>query len=80
MGCPWKKRRRTRRLRQSASLIETAPNDEVVVYADEVDIDLNPKIGPDYMVRSRQKQVMTPGKNQKRYLAGALNAKTGQLT
>ena len=80
VGCPWKKRRRTRRLRQLARLIETAPNDEVVVYADEVDIDLNPKIGPDYMVRGRQKQVMTPGKNQKRYLAGALNAKSGQLT
>jgi hypothetical protein len=45
-----------------------------------LDIDLNPKIGPDYMLRGRQKTVVTPGKNQKRYLAGALNAKTGKLT
>ena len=80
VGCPWKKGRRTRRLRQLQRLIETVPNNEVVVYADEVDIDLNPKIGPDYMVRGSQKQVMTPGKNQKHYLAGALNAKTGKLT
>jgi len=80
VGCPWKKARRTRRLRQLERLIETVPDDEVVLYADEVDIDLNPKIGPDYMLRGTQKTVVTPGKNQKRYLAGALDAKTGKLT
>jgi transposase len=80
VGCPWKKARRTRRLRHLERLIETLPKGEVVVYVDEVDIDLNPKIGPDYMLRGTQKTVVTPGKNQKRYLAGALNPKTGQLT
>lgn len=80
VGCPWKKARRTRRLRQLERLIETLPEGDVVVYADEVDIDLNPKIGPDYMLRGTQTTVLTPGKNQKRYLAGALNAKTGKLT
>jgi transposase len=80
VGCPWKKARRTRRLRQLERLIETLPEGEVVLYADEVDIDLNPKIGPDYMLRGTQKMVVTPGKNHKRYLAGALNAKTGKLT
>jgi len=80
VGCPWNKRRRRRRLQKLQRLIETVPDDEVVLYADEVDIDLNPKIGPDYMLRGTQKMVNTPGKNQKRYLAGALNAKTGKLT
>jgi transposase len=80
VGCPWKKARRTRRLRRLNRIIETVPKDEVVLYADEVDIDLNPKIGPDYMLRGTQKTTLTPGKNQKRYLAGALCAKTGKLT
>lgn len=80
VGCPWRKRRKTRRLRAIQRLIHELPEDEVVLYADEVDIHLNPKIGPDYMLRGTQKTVLTPGKNQKRYLAGALNAKTGKLT
>lgn len=80
VGCPWKKRRRMKRLRELRQLIATMPADEVVLYVDEVDIHLNPKIGPDWMLRGTQKTVLTPGKNQKRYLAGALNAKTGRLT
>jgi transposase len=80
VGCPWVKRRRTRRLRAIQRLIDELPKNEVVLYADEVDIHLNPKIGPDYMLPGTQKTVLTPGKNQKRYLAGALNAKTGRIT
>jgi transposase len=80
VGCPWKKQRRLRRIRQIERLLETVPKDEVIVYVDEVDIHLNPKIGPDYMLSGTQKTVLTPGKNEKRYLAGALNARTGQLT
>jgi len=80
VGCPWNKRRKRRRLRQLERLNEALPEGEVLLYADEVDIDLNPKIGPDYMLRGTQKTTFTPGKNQKRYLAGALDAKTGKLT
>ena len=80
VGCPWKKRRRMKRLRELCTLIATLPKGEVILYVDEVDIHLNPKIGPDWMLRGTQKAVLTPGKNQKRYLAGALNAKTGRLT
>jgi hypothetical protein len=50
------------------------PKGHVAVYEGEVDIHLNPKIGPDWMVRGQQKEVVTPGQNQKRYLAGATNA------
>ena len=77
--CPWSESAKLRRLRQIQRLIEQLPPDEIVVYADEVDIHLNPKIGLDWMVRGQQKEVLTPGKNVKRYLAGALNPKTGEL-
>jgi transposase len=80
VGCPWKKARRTRRLNAIRRLVEALPKNEVLLYVDEVDIHLNPKIGLDWMLPGTQKQVLTPGKNQKRYLAGALNARTGRLT
>ena len=75
----WSKRAKNRRLRQIAELVDSLPDDEVAVYEDEVDIHLNPKIGLDWMTRGQQKEVLTPGQNEKRYLAGALNAKTGEL-
>jgi transposase len=78
--CPWSKAAKTRRLREIARLIETLPKDEVAVYEDEVDIHLNPKLGLDWMVSGQQKTVPTPGRNQKRYLAGALDVRTGKLT
>lgn len=80
VGCPWSNARKTRRLNKIRRLIATASQGDVIVYEDEVDIHLNPKIGPDWMLKSTQKEVMTPGKNQKRYLAGALNLKTGELS
>jgi transposase len=80
VGCPWPKPRRMRRLRRIRQLVENHGADEVVVYVDEVDIHLNPKIGPDWMLRGRQKTVLTPGCNSKRYLAGALDARTGKIT
>lgn len=79
VGCPWKKARKTRRLNALRRLIKRLRKNEVVVYVDEVDIHLNPKIGVDYMHRGTQKTVLTPGKNEKRYLAGALNPRTGDL-
>jgi transposase len=79
VNCPWPKARRTRRLRAIRRLIENLPPDEVVVYLDEVDIDLNPKTGPDWTPRGLQRSVLTPGCNQKRYLAGAFDPKTRKL-
>lgn len=80
VGCPWSKTAKSRRLNAIRQLIEHLSDDEVVLYEDEVDIHLNPKIGPDWMVRGQQKEVLTPGQNEKRYLAGAINAVTGELT
>jgi transposase len=50
-----------------------------VFYLDEADVDLNPRIGATYMRRGKQLVVLTPGKNVKRYVAGALNAKSGKI-
>lgn len=80
VDCPWRKSRRTRRLRAIRRLIDNLAPGEVVLYLDEVDIHLNPKIGPDWTLAGKQKYVLTPGCNEKRYLAGALNPKTGKLT
>jgi hypothetical protein len=59
-------------LRDIRKLIETLPADEIALFGDEVDIHLNPKIGPDWMLPGTQKEVLTPGQNQKRYVAGAI--------
>jgi transposase len=77
--CPWFPAVKTRRINELRRLIETLPRREVVVYEDEVDVHLNPKIGLDWMGHGQQKEAMTPGKNEKRYLAGAQNARTGEL-
>jgi transposase len=77
--CPWKQARRRRRLQQIERLVMHLPADEVVLYVDEVDIHLNPKIGPDWTRRGRQKRVVTPGCNEKRYLAGAWDPKARRL-
>lgn len=77
--CPWHPAVKTRRLNELKRLVQTLPRKEVAVYEDEVDIHLNPKIGLDWMGRGQQKDVMTPGKNEKRYLAGALDVRTGEI-
>ena len=51
----------------------------MVGYADEVDIHLDPKIGPDWMLPGMQRLVITPGNNEKRYLAGAYEPLRGRL-
>ena len=80
VGCPWSKHAKTRRINQLKRLQENLKPGEILVYEDEVDIHLNPKIGLDWMNRGTQKEVLTPGQNKKRYLAGAVNAETGELT
>lgn len=78
--CPWSAAAKSRRLAAIRALLATLPRGEEAVYEDEVDIHLNPKIGLDWMVRGQQKEVMTPGKNVNRYLAGAFDVRTGRLT
>jgi putative transposase len=62
------------------NLLRFLPPDHVAVFMDEVDINTNPKIGSMWMVRGEQAEVVTPGTNEKRYLAGSLDWRTGRLT
>ena len=77
--CPWPRDRRLHRLAELRRLEGRACAEEPVVYSDEVDIHLNPRIGRDWMLRGQQRRIVTPGKNQKFYIAGALDIHTGNL-
>lgn len=70
--CPWSRTRKARRLRAIRQILKHLPSGEVAYFEDELDIHLNPRIGRDWMLRGRQRLVVTPGKNRKRYIAGAL--------
>jgi transposase len=78
--CPWSAGAKARRLGAIRRLLATLPRRHAAVYEDEVDVHLNPKIGLDWMVRGQQKEVVTPGNNVKRYLAGALDVRSGLVT
>lgn len=66
-------------LRKLRHLLKDMPNDEIAVFQDEVDVNTNPKIGSMWMKKGEQAEVITPGNNEKRYLAGSLNWRTGEL-
>jgi transposase len=46
---------------------------------DEVDVNLNPKVGCMWMKRGEQAAVETPGNNERRYLAGSIHWRTGRV-
>lgn len=79
VACPWPAADKAARLAELQRLVRLATAAEPVFYEDEVDIHLNPKIGADWMPRGFKREVLTPGKNVKRYMAGALDAVTGKL-
>jgi putative transposase len=60
-------------------LLLDLPDDETAVFEDEMDVNLNPKIGCMWMRRGQQAEVVTPGDNAKGYLAGSLHWRTGEL-
>lgn len=66
-------------LRRLRLLLRNLPPDEIAVFQDEVEVNSNPKIGSLWMRRGQQAEVETPGNHQKRYLAGSLNWRTGDL-
>ena len=67
------------KLQALRQLLATLPANEIAVFQDEVDVNTNPKIGAMWMRRGQQAKVVTPGTNEKRYLAGSLNWRTGAL-
>ena len=79
VACPAGPRAQRRRVRAIERRLARLPAGEEAFYEDEVDIHLNPRIGRDWMLPGDQKRVLTPGQNQKHYLAGALHTRTGQV-
>jgi len=79
VNCPWPKRRKNARIREIEAAIGRLPKGHVALYEDEVDIHLNPKVGRDWSLPRRQPLAITPGKNAKRYVAGALDPITKRL-
>jgi putative transposase len=71
---------REAKLQALRQLLATLPANEIAVFQDEVDINTNPKIGAMWMRRRQQAEIPTPGTNEKRYLAGSLNWRTGALS
>jgi transposase len=70
---------RVEKLARIRHTLETLGNRAVLLFADELDIHLLPKVGYQWMPKSETVKLVTPGQNQKSYLAGALEPKSGQL-
>jgi putative transposase len=88
MGWVWKRAKlvakdddpqRVNRLARIRWVFEQLKLSEAIVFADELDIHLLPKVGCAWMPKGTQVEVMTPGQNAKHYLAGALDPTTGTL-
>ena len=67
------------RTRREAEKMTIQIQARLLSYQDEADLHLNPKIGATYLKRGQQSIVLTPGKNVKRYIFGAFNARTGRI-
>jgi hypothetical protein len=77
--CPWSAAAREQRVAAIHGLIDALPPGEAAVWADEADVDLNPRIGFDWMLPGTQRTVPTPGRNVKRYFAAAMDATADRL-
>jgi putative transposase len=89
LGWEWKRAKvtakddapdRVRKLARIRLAVEQLRAGAALFFADELDINLLPKGGYQWMPTGEQVKVMTPGTNEKRYLAGALDLATGTIT
>jgi transposase len=89
LGWEWKRAKvaakdddsqRVEKLARIRLAIEQLRAGAALFFADELDINLLPKVGYQWMPKGEQVEVMTPGTNEKRYLAGALDLTTGTIT
>ena len=70
---------REKKLAELRAMLHGLPAGETAVFMDEVDVNLNPKVGCMWMKRGEQATVETPGTNEKRYLAGSIHWRTGRV-
>jgi transposase len=71
---------RQRKLAELRELLGNLPPGQAAVFQDEVDVNSNPKIGCMWMPKGKQAKVITPGTNDKKYIAGSLDWRSGKLT
>jgi len=67
------------KMRAIRALLASLPPDQVAVFQDEVQLDLNPKIGSAWMLKGFQAEVVTPGDNDRRHVAVSVLAGSGTL-
>ena len=88
LGWEWKRAKvaakdddpkRVRKLARIRLAFEQVRAGAALFFADELDINLLPKAGYQSMPKGEQAEVLTPGTNEKRYLAGALDLTTGTI-
>ena len=70
---------RVQKLARIRHTLETLEKRAVLLFADELDLHLLPKVGYQWMPKSETVKLVTPGQNQKHYLAGALEPQSGRL-
>jgi putative transposase len=68
-----------RKIQWIQRLSRRLPANETIVFQDELDVHLNPKIGSCWMPRGEQAEVRTPGNNEKKHIAGSIHWRTGPL-
>ncbi len=88
MGWVWKRAQlvardddpeRIEKLARIRHVLQTLGKRAVVLFADELDIHLLPKVGSQWMPQGETVKLVTPGQNQKHSLAGALELRTGGM-
>lgn len=88
LGWEWKRAKvaakdddpeRVTKLARIRLAVEQLRTGAALFFADELDINLLPKVGYQWMPKGEQVEVLTPGTNEKRYLAGALDIATGTI-
>jgi putative transposase len=70
---------RTAKLARIRLAAEALRPRRALLFADELDIALLPKSGYQWMPNGTQAEVLTPGQNEKHYLAGAWDFRTGAV-
>ena len=70
---------RVEKLARIRLVFERLPDKAALFFADELEIPLLPKVGYPWMPKGEQVEVLTPGTNEKRYLAGAWDMPTGTI-
>jgi hypothetical protein len=71
---------RIERLARLRHTVEILGKEAILLVADALDSHLRPKVGYEWRPKGEVRELVTPGQNRKRYLAGALDPQTGRIS